>query len=284
MTLAQTRALGGWLLVALGVAALALFVSGLDRAAARPLRASASGAMRIADSSGEAAILTAADLAPGETVRGSVAVGDTGSSPAALSLATLALREGGGGSPLAAALWLTVRDVTGNAEAIVYAGPFAGLEAARVGTLGPGETREYVFEATLPESGAVTDPGLAGAWASADYSWRLSGAVLAPCATGLEGTGDGDRVVGTVGGDRISGGSGADVVYGGARDDCISGGPGRDRLFGNRGEDTIIARDGYPDLVVCGLGAGDVAVVDPSDRVYGCETARETYAPRHARQ
>ena len=267
---------GGWALLVLGVAGLALALSGMGSATAKPLRAKATGALRIADSNGERAVLTASNMAPGGTIRGSVAIRDAGASPAALTLAMLNLRDDTGG-PLSGALHLTVRDVTGNSVAVVYAGPFSGLGRLRVGALGPGRARRYSFEATLPGStDTVTDPALAGASTSADYRWKLERGVLARCAATLRGSAGPDRIVGTVGGDRIVGGRGRDRLLGGARPDCIEGGPGRDRLFGNRGDDLIRARDGAPDLVDCGPGAHDVAFVDRHDVTRRCETVRRS--------
>jgi hypothetical protein len=264
--------LGAWLLLALGAMAFAWALSGLGSASAKPLLAKASGAMRIAASNGNGAILSASDLAPGGSVSGSVTIRNRGSSPAALKLAALNLQEGGG--PLARALLLTVRDQTGGSAGIVYAGTLAGLHAVRAGALAPGERRHYGFVATLPSSGpSLADSALAGAWARVDFRWTLTGAAGARCATKLSGDEGANRIVGTVGGDRIKGGGGADAIYGEGGADCLEGGPGRDRIFGGAGNDEIRARDGSPDLVDCGPG-DDVARVDKSDTVRNCETVR----------
>jgi Ca2+-binding RTX toxin-like protein len=264
--------LGAWMLLALGIVALAWALSGLGRASAKPLEAKAHGAMRIAASNANGAILSASDLAPGGSVSGTVTIGNRGSRPAALKLAALNLQEGGG--PLAGALLLTVRDQSRHSEGIVYTGTLAGLHSVRAGALAPGERRRYGFVATLPGSPAtLTDSALAGAWARVDFRWSLSGAAGARCATKLSGDEGANRIVGTVGGDRIKGGGGEDSIYGEGGADCLEGGPGRDRISGGEGNDEIRARDNAPDLVDCGPG-DDVARVDKSDTVRNCESVR----------
>jgi Ca2+-binding RTX toxin-like protein len=106
----------------------------------------------------------------------------------------------------------------------------------------------------------------------------------------LKGTKDGDRIVakggndsagakagkdcvsGGGGRDKLRGGKGADKVSGGAGRDLIVGGKGHDKLRGGAGaRDLIKARDRTRDVVNCGGGRRDRAVVDRKDRVRGCE-------------
>ncbi|HVO52781.1 MAG TPA: hypothetical protein VMT37_00055 [Solirubrobacterales bacterium] len=264
------RTLTAWALLAIGAAALALGLSGLGRASAQVLEARASGAMRIAGSNANGAILTASGLAPGQSAQGLVEIRDAGSKPATLKLAATNLQQGGGGAPIGPALQLVVRDVSRASDAIVYSGRLTGLGTIQVGALAAGERRRYSFEATLPDSGLL-DNALAGAWARLDFRWTLTGATVRPCLTRLSGDGGPNRIVGTVGGDRISGGAGADRLIGGDGDDCIDGGAGRDRISGGDGDDRISARDGFADVVDCGPGE-DVATVDSKDTVRNCET------------
>lgn len=86
------------------------------------------------------------------------------------------------------------------------------------------------------------------------------------------GTGN-DEIDGGSGADRLYGGGGIDDIYGGFQNDVIVGGPGPDTLYGGNGNDTIDAKDGVSDIVDCGYGTGDVAVVDRGiDHVSGdCE-------------
>lgn len=266
------QVLGGWALLTLGAVALALAFSGLGKADARSMRTHAAGAMRIAGSGSEEAIFSAANMAPGESVRGTVDIRNLGHGPAALTLAPLNLSDdpGPGGGHLSSELRLTVRDITGRSNGIVYAGSFGSLRTSRVGALAPGERRRYAFEATLPAGSPAGDDPFAGASTDVDYRWTLTGAAEKRCATRIYGDGGSNRVVGTVGGDRISGGPGRDRLFGGGGGDCIDGGPGRDQLSGGPGDDTIRSRDGVADVVDCGEG-DDVAIADPKDTLRNCE-------------
>jgi Ca2+-binding RTX toxin-like protein len=127
------------------------------------------------------------------------------------------------------------------------------------------------------------------------------------CSTAFTGTTGADTIAGTAGGDRIRGLGGADNLSGGAGDDCLiggtgpdrmrggsgndnlSGGSGNDRLSGESGNDVMTAGGGKntvssgagddvvnalnrkKDKIDCGGGRNDVARVDSSDTVRGCE-------------
>jgi Ca2+-binding RTX toxin-like protein len=109
-----------------------------------------------------------------------------------------------------------------------------------------------------------------------------------PCV----GTKKGDNIVGTSGDDEIVGRSGRDTLIGdpigGTGDDLMRGGGGDDdftdnfasndvdTIFGGKGDDTINVREGAsfsdnPDVVDCGPGDHDVAIVDPGDILIDCE-------------
>jgi hypothetical protein len=119
----------------------------------------------------------------------------------------------------------------------------------------------------------------------------------------LRGDAGDDTFTGLTAGDLVDGGDGADVLdlsaepaglevsLNGAADDgpgaanvlavetvlgtpsgdSLIGGPDADRLEGGGGNDTIQARGGGADVVDCGAGGADVATVDESDLVTGCE-------------
>ncbi len=108
------------------------------------------------------------------------------------------------------------------------------------------------------------------------------GAAGGGCSNRIDGTRGRDRLRGTGGSDRLRGRRGNDRLRGGGGDDCLRGGPGADRLSGGRGADLIRAgsggdkvkaADGERDSVRCGNGS-DAALVDPEDRVRGCERVR----------
>jgi len=126
-----------------------------------------------------------------------------------------------------------------------------------------------------------------------------------PGADSLDGGPDDDVFVGLSDGDIVAGGDGADVldltgelqgmtislndigddgplgssanvlgietVMGTLTDDILLGGDAADTLDGRDGNDRIEARGGGADTVICGPGAADVAIVDESDSVTGCE-------------
>jgi Ca2+-binding RTX toxin-like protein len=112
-------------------------------------------------------------------------------------------------------------------------------------------------------------------------------ALLAPSALAaiVKGTGGSDRLVGTErrdllrgfgGGDTLSGRESGDTLQAGAGADTLRGGPGEDVLKGRNGPDLLRARDGQPDLLHCGAGAADKAIVDRAeDGVFNCERVVE---------
>lgn len=83
----------------------------------------------------------------------------------------------------------------------------------------------------------------------------------------LTGTAGPDMLSGLGAGDRLSGRGGADKLLGGRGGDRLSGGPAADKLLGGPGNDRLQARDGSVDIVNCGPGPSDLAVVDGSDKV-----------------
>jgi hypothetical protein len=91
----------------------------------------------------------------------------------------------------------------------------------------------------------------------------------------LTGTAGPDTLSGRGAADTLSGRGGADRLLGGPGGDKLTGGPAADRLLGGPGNDRLLARDGAADVVNCGPGPGDTAVVDGSDRVApSCERVR----------
>lgn len=83
----------------------------------------------------------------------------------------------------------------------------------------------------------------------------------------LTGTAGPDTLAGLGGGDTLWGHSGADKLLGGRGRDRLAGGPSADRLLGGPGGDRLQARDGVVDVVNCGPGVDDLAVVDANDQV-----------------
>lgn len=165
------------LALCLALAAAALARSGPRLAENHPaeVSASAGGALRIADSRGEAAILRASALAPGGSAVGTLTIGNLGT-PARLELSRghLAETPGSGGAFPASALRLRIRELTLGSRALVYDGSLAAMPTLHLGLLSPEAERRYRFAASLPEPGLV-DNGLMGARVRFDYRWRLRG-------------------------------------------------------------------------------------------------------------
>lgn len=100
---------------------------------------------------------------------------------------------------------------------------------------------------------------------------RIKGLGGKDCLSGQAGN---DRIWGGKGNDTVKGGPGNDRLSGGPGNDLLVGGPGRDHINGGPGNDRILARDHRRDVINCGPGRHDVAIVDPIDKVRGCEKVK----------
>lgn len=172
---ARATVVAAALALILALAATALAWSQPQVGENRPVEveASATGALHIADSRGEAAILRAPALRPGGAVAGALTIENLGA-PAHLALSRRDLVEtpGPGGASLAAALRLRIRDLSVGAGTLVYRGALTAMPALRLGFLPTGAQRRYRFVASLPEPGLV-DNGLMGSRVRFDYHWQL---------------------------------------------------------------------------------------------------------------
>jgi Ca2+-binding RTX toxin-like protein len=303
-TVAVVAALG--LLVA---AATLYAATGWRPAAEVPrVQAATAGSMALTDSKGEGAIFSLADIAPGVTGAGEVTIGNSGTAPGALTLASTGLSDEPGryGGLLSQRLELRVDDLSSGAAREVYSGALASMPELQLGTLAAGESRTYRFLVTMLDGGAPSSPFVDdNLYQQADtgigYRWTLTEVedggpepeapgtpppsppgtpptpvppaappTGTPRADTLVGTSEDDVIFGRGGADRIFGKGGRDRLFGGAGKDRLSGGPGADRLSGGPGPDLILARGGGADTVDCG-GGKDIARVDGSDRVRRCE-------------
>ena len=139
----------------------------------------------------------------------------------------------------------------------------------------PSDTQRYLAVRAVDEQGNVgrvssvdLGPGAGGGGGgggSGGGGGGGGGLANGPCANPKKGGRGRDVLVGTPKGDRLFGYRGADRLIGRAGRDCLKGGKGNDR---------IRARDGQHDVVRCGAGRHDVAIVDRRDRVRGCERVR----------
>ena len=126
----------------------------------------------------------------------------------------------------------------------------------------------------------------------------------ATATTALQGDNSNDLMSGGLGDDTQIGGSGSDTIYGNRGVDESFGGSGNDKLWalagadvalpgvdtlhGEDGNDTFYTRDGEPDIIDCGTGTKDNALLDrvdviidatPANPKGSCETVKRA-APK----
>ncbi|MEA2255028.1 MAG: hypothetical protein QOG35_1073, partial [Solirubrobacteraceae bacterium] len=173
------------LLAAVGLLAAA-WLGGGDRSA-RAAVGSATGPL-IGDGAGDGAVLTASDLAPGQSRSGEVTISNVGDESGEFALTPRDLVDTPPSTPLSGVLDLVVQDVTGAGPALVYSGRLADLGAVALGTLAQGEARRYRFTIAFPagRSGALDDP-YQGATTSVTFAWTATGADT-PAASAPEHT------------------------------------------------------------------------------------------------
>lgn len=101
----------------------------------------------------------------------------------------------------------------------------------------------------------------------------------------LAGNGGSDLLFGGRGHDTVSGDDGRDFGWGGPGNDTLEGGAHGDVLYAGHGVDTLEGgggndrayageNDGSPDVVDCGAGDADRAVIRAGDRAVDCERVR----------
>jgi Ca2+-binding RTX toxin-like protein len=227
---------------------------------ARAVRAA--GALSIANDRADQAALTGRNMLPGDVVRGSVTITNSGENAGLFELSSAALADtpGPGGDRLSDELRLLVEDVAAPpGDPPVYDGTLSGLDVVPLGELGPDTDRTYRFTVVRPAGG--TPSSYRAASTQVDFIWTAFREAKGPCAKRIFGSSRADALTGSRRSDTISGGKG---------DDVITGLTGRDCLDGEAGDDRIDARDGDADRVDCGSGS-DTAVLDPLDRATGCE-------------
>jgi len=178
----EVRALSVLAFLVLAGSATAAVLDGGSEAGARASATAAEGSFGFANSRDGMPIFSAAEIAPGNSVSGTVVVTDTGTEPGELTLAQHDVSDvaGPGGGELSKRLSLRVTDVTAPASPVtVYAGPLAPMPAQKAGRLAPGASRTYEFVATLPESGGAQND-VQEASTSVAYSWTAGEVVAGP--------------------------------------------------------------------------------------------------------
>jgi hypothetical protein len=179
--LLRTRRVTGWLRV-LMLAPLAV-VGLLAGDAPKPravhaLPTSDTGNVTLTNSLGGGAVLSAADMAPGRTVSGTVTIANTGDAAAALTLAQSPPEDdpGIGGGRLSSVLTLEIEDAT--AQRSVYSGPLSELSSVTAGVLDPGA--RHVFQFSVRMADVAPSRPYQHAATTVRYEWTGNAVPAAP--------------------------------------------------------------------------------------------------------
>jgi hypothetical protein len=157
-------------LAALGLAAGAWLAG--DGAGARAAVGQATGPL-VATAPGDAALLVARNLAPGDARSGEVTVTNAGDASGAFALNAADLADAG--APLSGVLELAVDDVTAGRP--VYAGPLTGLGTVTLGMLAQGEAHRYRFTVLFPGGRPdAVENAYQGASTTVTFVWSATGA------------------------------------------------------------------------------------------------------------
>jgi hypothetical protein len=176
--------------LAMALAAIGLAVAAPGRgdpAVARAALAAASGAVSITNSHAGQAVLGAAAMRPGQTVRGTVQIGNGGDVAGRFAVRVTGVHDTAGpyGGLLSERVDLVLLDVTDAQQPVtMFSGHPADLEQVDLGALAAGEGRDYTFELTLPDGGVPSsdttgDNRYQGSALSLGFEWVASGAAAA---------------------------------------------------------------------------------------------------------
>ena len=155
-------------LAAFGIAAAAWL--GGDGAGARAAIGQATGPL-VATAPGDAAVLVARNLAPGQEQAGEVTVTNIGDASGGFALGASGLTDSG--PALSGVLELAVDDLTAGRG--VYSGLLSGLSTVALGTLAQGEAHRYRFTVRFP--GGRPDPvdnAYQGAATTVTFVWSAT--------------------------------------------------------------------------------------------------------------
>jgi hypothetical protein len=145
-----------------------------SRAADLELTAGPGGSLTLSNDKEGAAILSLGGMRPGDLVTDTVTLGNTGTVPGDLSLATSNLVDtpGAGGGALSSKLDLRIRDVTApGAPVTVYDNKIGSLTPVALGTLAAGNSRVYEFRVSFPNAGPGAENAYQGSTMSIRFDW-----------------------------------------------------------------------------------------------------------------
>ena len=171
----------------LGAAAFALAATMVGVSAADPARqgavarpADAGGSLHLTNSSEATALLDASNLAPGDAVRGTAKIANSGDASGRFWLSTASLSDspGAGGGALSRRLELKVKDVTRPASTVtLYRGSVGSMPTLSLGQLSPGASRTYRLtvrfrDGGTPASATSDDNAYQGSSLEVAYVWN----------------------------------------------------------------------------------------------------------------
>jgi hypothetical protein len=163
------------LAMALGAVCLAFAAPGRGERGSMIELDNVSGAVTITNSRDDQALFSATAMRPGEGVSGTVTIGNSGDIAGAFAVRASGVVDtpGPNGGLLSERVDLALYDVTaGLAHPVpVFAGHPADFDAVDLGAFAPGEERDYLFTATLPEGG-TNDNDYQGAGLSLGFRWQ----------------------------------------------------------------------------------------------------------------
>ena len=145
-----------------------------SRAAQLELASGPGGSLTLSNDKEGSAILSLANMRPGDSVTDTVTLGNTGTLDGDLSLSTSNLVDtpGGGGGALSGELDLRIRDVTNSGSpATVYDGKLNALSATALGTLAAGASRVYEFRVSFPDAGPGAENAYQGSAMNVQFDW-----------------------------------------------------------------------------------------------------------------
>jgi Ca2+-binding RTX toxin-like protein len=308
----------GGVLLAVLFGAATLFAAGLvNRGSANSgIRVVASGAISVSNSKDGAAIFDLVGVGPGTGGEGEVTIGNTGSAPGTLTLASLDRADARGlyGGALSGRLDLRIADVTAGNDAEVYAGGLASMPELGLGTLAGGESRTYRLTISMRDGGSPSTPYADDnlyqrATTSLAYQWTLTesepgvpppvapdvpAAPAPPASDGftppggsppgidpLVGDAHPNLIVGTSQHDLIYGLGAADAIFARAGDDYALGGAGADRVYGGPGDDRLRGGTGS-DRVYGGSGSDVLFARDGEVDLVDCGSGSDiAYVDQH---
>jgi hypothetical protein len=174
----------------MAAAAAAIAVPGKDQESTpQPLLARVTAPLAHSNSRDGQAILTAANLKPGEQRSGEVTIKNEGHAGALYLVASGPVdTPSPSGQRLSDRLSMTIADITGNAPRTLAVGPLSTIATCQpLGEFAAGEHRTYRFTIAFPDGGpGGADNGVAGASARVDYEWLETGVARGDCLASAE--------------------------------------------------------------------------------------------------